>query len=60
VCACSNARIQAQADKLEKMMSIGSRAIQATQGRIDDDNRRISQVRRAQLTRAQLTRPSLN
>lgn len=35
------ARIQAQADRLNKMMAIGSSAIQATQGRIDDDNARI-------------------
>lgn len=35
------ARIQAQADRLNKMMAIGSGAIAATQGRIDDDNRRI-------------------
>jgi hypothetical protein len=35
------ARIQAQADRLNKMMAIGSGAIAATQGRIDDDNKRI-------------------
>ncbi len=35
------ARIQAQADRLNKMMEIGSGAIAATQGRIDDDNKRI-------------------
>lgn len=34
-------RIQAQADRLNKMMAIGAGAVQATQGRIDDDNRRI-------------------
>jgi hypothetical protein len=34
-------RIQAQADRLNKMMAIGAGAVQATQGRIDDDNKRI-------------------
>ena len=37
-----NARIQAQADRLTKMMAMGGKAIQTTQGRIDDDNRRIA------------------
>ena len=40
---CRNDRIQAQADRLTKMMAVGSKAIQQTQGRIDDDNRRIAE-----------------
>lgn len=35
-------RIQAQADRLTKMMAMGSKAVQSTQGRIDADNRRIA------------------